>query len=131
MLLLGRAMVEDCSWLFYVDRLNTLRVRCSVYGYDYGAMNFGMTWLDLEIHPWCWLVWILDLVMVVYLLVWGGWLFGFFWGAHDVHLEFYDGLMHWLILMVIGWFFHHDFMDILDTWVLVWAFDSDEVAVQD
>ena len=37
-----------------------------------------------------------------------------FLGSHDVHFEFFDGLMPWLILMVGRLFFHH-FMDSLDT----------------
>ena len=75
---------------------------------------FGMTWLDIQVHPWCLLAWISDWVMVVYLLGWGSWLFSFFWGAHDVHFEFFGGLMPWLILMVRGWYFYHDIMDSLD-----------------
>lgn len=39
----------------------------------------------------------------------------FLWRAHDVHCEFFNGLMPWLILIVRGWFFHHDVMDSLDT----------------
>ena len=105
MLLPSTVMVEDWGWLFYADRLDILRVRCSVHGFDHGAIDFGMTWLDIQVHPWCLLAWISDLVMVVYLLGWGSWLFGFFWGTHDVHFEFFDGLMPWLILIVRGWDF--------------------------
>ena len=47
-----------------------------------------------------------------------------------MHFEFFDGLMHWLILFVRGWFF------ILMSWIawihgLVRACDSDGVTVQD
>ena len=111
MLLPGTVMVEDCGWLFYADRLDILRIRCFVHGCDHGTIDFGMTWFDVQVHPWCSLAWISDLVMVVYLLGWGSWFFGFFWGAHDVHFEFFDCLMPWLILMVRGWVFHHDVID--------------------
>ena len=47
MLLPGTIMVEDCGWLFYADRLDILRARCSVHGRDHSAMDFGMTWLDI------------------------------------------------------------------------------------
>ena len=46
-LLLGIVMVEDCGWLFYVDKLDILRARFSVHGCDHGAIDFGMTWLDI------------------------------------------------------------------------------------
>ena len=42
-----------------------------------------------------------------------------------MHFEFSGGLMPWLILMVRGWYFHHDVHG------LVGACDSDEVTVQD
>ena len=103
--LLGKVMVEEYGWLFYADKLDTLRVRCLVHECDHGAMDFGVTWLDVQVHSWSSLTLIPNLVMVVYLLGWGTWLFGFFWGAHDVHFEFFDGLMPWLILMVRGWIF--------------------------
>ena len=116
MLLPGTVMAEDCGWLFYADRLDILRFKCLVHRCNHGAIYFGITWLNIRVYPWCSLVWILDLVMVVYLLGWGSCLFGFFWGAHDMHFEFFDGLMPWLILMVRGCFFHHDVRDCLDTW---------------
>ena len=93
MFLPGTVMAEDCGWLFYADRLDILRVRCSVHGCDHGAIDFGMTWLDIEVHPWYSLAWISDSVMVVYLLGWGSWLFSFFWRANDVHFDFFDGLV--------------------------------------
>ena len=46
-----------------------------------------------------------------------------------MHFEFFDGLMHWLILMVKGWFFF-----IMMSWIswihsLVGAYDSDEMTM--
>ena len=47
MFLLGIVMVEDYCWLFYADKLDTLRVSCTVHGCDHGVIDFGMTWLDI------------------------------------------------------------------------------------
>ena len=47
-----------------------------------------------------------------------------------MHFEFFDGLMPWLILMVRGWYFHHDVMDSLDT-QFSGPCDSDELTMQD
>ena len=47
MLLPGTVIEEDCGWLFYVDRLDILRARCLVHGCDHGAIDSGMTWLDI------------------------------------------------------------------------------------
>ena len=43
MLLLGIVMVKDYGLLFYVDRLDTLRVGYSIHGCDHSVIDFGMT----------------------------------------------------------------------------------------
>ena len=48
MLLPGTVMAEDCGWLFYANKLNTLRVGCLVHGCDHGVMDFGMKLLDIH-----------------------------------------------------------------------------------
>ena len=40
MLLPGIVKEEDYGCLFYANRLDTLRVGCSVHGCDHGAMDF-------------------------------------------------------------------------------------------
>ena len=43
MFLSGTVMAEDYGGLFYADRVDILRARCSVHGCDHGAIDFGMT----------------------------------------------------------------------------------------
>ena len=45
-----------------------------------------------------------------------------------MHFEFFGGLIPWLILMVRGWIFHYDVIDIL-IHGLMGACDSDGVIV--
>ncbi len=78
----------------YADRLDILRARCSVHGCDHGVIDFGMTWLVIQVHPWCSLAWI-------------------FWFG-------YGGISSWLRIMVI-WFLLRSSWCAL--WVL-WWFDA-------